>query len=229
METNNTYINIINFLADLMVFKAYSFDEFLKKLIIVLDGIVKTDSCLIYFFDEDKKALTLCASKKPHEKFVGKISLKKNEGITGWVAEHMEKVILEKEAYKDKRFKNIEDLPEDKYEAFFSVPIIDMNGVIGVINMQNETPYVFEKEHIQLVESIVKIISSAFQNVVSERKINSLQAKLENRKIIEKAKWILIQKENISEKKAYDMIHKEAMKKRKTMKDIAEAILLLYG
>jgi uroporphyrinogen-III synthase len=163
--------------------------------------------------------------KQSHKKLLGKITLKTGEGITGWVAAHKKTVILSKNAYRDERFKFFKELPEDLYEAFLSVPIVDKEGVVGVINFQNKKPYNFNTEQIHTVEAIVKIIASAFENVALERKVVHLETKLEERKIIEKAKGILMKQKNISEKDAYDLLQSEAMKKRKSMKDIADAVI----
>ena len=62
-----------------------------------------------------------------------------------------------------------------------------------------------------------------------ERKVNKLENTLEERKIVERAKGILMKIKNLSESEAYEMIRSEAMKKRKTKRDIAEAILMVFG
>jgi signal transduction protein with GAF and PtsI domain len=192
-------------------------------------NIIPVDSCLIYFYDDSKNGLTLIASKHPHSKLMGKITLKKDEGITGWVAEHRKSVVLSREAYKDKRFKFVAELPEDKYEAFFSLPIINKDGVVGVLNLQNREVYEFTKEQIRTIESVVKIVASAFQTTILEKKVDDLELKLEERKIIEKAKGLLMKEKSIAESEAYTVIRKEAMKKRKSMREIAEAVMIVYG
>src|SRR5580704_12710681 len=57
----------------------------------VLQGIVslvveytECDSCLVYLCDADN--LILCASNTHHEAEIGRVRLKLNEGLTGWVA-----------------------------------------------------------------------------------------------------------------------------------------------
>src|SRR3989344_4271036 len=229
MPVHESLYNIIHLLGDLTIFKTFDFEGFLKKLIRLILQIVPVDSCLIYFFDRSKNELILIASKKPHAKLLGRIALKKGEGITGWVAETKKIAALKKQAYKDSRFKTFKELPEDKYEAFLSVPIIDNEGVIGVINLQNKQHYSFTKKEIGALEAIVKIISSAFKTIVLERKISKLESSLEERKLVERAKGILMKIQNITEAKAYEMIRHEAMKKRKTKRDIAEAILMVFG
>lgn len=219
---------VINLLSELVVFNNVNFDQFLKSLIKIITEIVSVDSCLIYFYDREKNQLILIGSKKPHLKDIGHIILKQGEGITGWAAQHKKAVVLESQAYLDPRFKAFKQLPEDKYESFLSVPIIDQSGVVGVINLQNKAPLNFLKVEIETIESLVKIIASAFTKVALDRKVNNLERKLEERKIIEKAKGVLMKQKNMTEEEAYSYIRKEAMIKRKSMKEIAVAILLVF-
>lgn len=219
----------IDLLSKLIVFNSYDFQSFLNKLIKLILKIIPVESCLIYFYDREKKELILVASKQPHQKLLGKIKLKWGEGITGWVAANKKTAVLTKQAYKDNRFKFFKELPEDRFEAFLSVPIIDREGVVGVINLQNKTPFQFTKDQVKGIEAVVKIIASAFEKIVLERKVDHLKTKLEERKIIERAKGILMKEKNIDESKAFTLLRTEAMQKRKTLKDIAEAVVLVYG
>lgn len=225
---DGTLIQVINLLSEIVVFNQYDFKQFLKHLIQIVVKIVPTDSCFIYFYDKHKKLLILVGSKKSHGKDLGNITMKEGEGITGWVALHKETVVLTEKAYMDDRFKFFKELPEDKYESFLSVPIVNETGVIGVINIQNNEPYIFSKDQVKAVESLVKIIASAFATTVLERKVTKLENQLEERKSIEKAKGILMKERNMSENEAFSFIRTEAMKKRKTMKEIADAILLIW-
>lgn len=193
---------VINLLSDLVVFNHLTFDQFLKRLIKIITEIISVDSCLIYFYDREKKELILVGSKKPHSQDIGHIVLKRGEGITGWAAEHKQAVVLKKQAYLDRRFKAFKELPEDKYESFLSVPIIDQSGVVGVINLQNKNSYDFSKIELEPIESLVKIVSSAFVKVALDRKVNHLEGKLEERKIIEKAKGVLMKRKNLTEVEA---------------------------
>lgn len=56
--------------------------------------------------------------------------------------------------------------------------------------------------------------------------IANIQKKLEARKVIEKAKGILMTKHEISEEEAFSMIRNLSMKKRVTMSDISEIIIM---
>lgn len=58
------------------------------------------------------------------------------------------------------------------------------------------------------------------------KEIDKLQLKLEERKVIEKAKGILAKENNISEEEAYQMLRALSMNKRARMSDIAELIIM---
>jgi uroporphyrinogen-III synthase len=224
---NQVFSQIATILSDLIVFDRLSLDQFLDKIIKLINKIIDVDSCFIYLYQNKK--LTLFASKKPHQNLLGKITLKEGEGITGWVAEHKKTVAIKEKAYLDPRFKFFKELPEDRYEAFLSVPIIDKQGLVGVINLQNKKPKVFSKKEKQMVEIFASVIASGLRKVILQQKLGFLEEKLEERKIVEKAKGILMKKENLTEKEAYQKMQKEAMKKRKRLKEIAEAVILLWG
>lgn len=109
------------------------------------------------------------------------------------------------------------------------MPILNNEGVVGVINLQNKLSYKFKKEEIEMVVLFTKIIASAFKKLSLKRQVEYYKEKLKERKLVEKAKGLLIKKEGLTEEEAYRKIQKEAMKKRKKMKEIAEAVILVYG
>lgn len=57
-------------------------------------------------------------------------------------------------------------------------------------------------------------------------RLDAAEQKLSERRVIEKAKGVLIKRNNMSEKEAYEYIRNVSMNKRKSMKDIAEIILI---
>ncbi len=114
-----------------------SLTEVLQGIVSLVVEFTQCDSCLVYLCDGDD--LVLCASNTHHEAEIGRIRLKLNEGLTGWVARERRLLAISREAYKDSRFKYFGELPEDSYEAFLSAPVIARNRVVGVINVQHRT------------------------------------------------------------------------------------------
>lgn len=202
-------------------------NEVLKEIVQITLIVTKGDSCLIYVLDPKKKELVLKASKNPHADLLEKITMKLGEGITGWVAKKKQPVIISQKAYKDKRFKSFSRLPEDRYEAFLSVPMINKSGVVGVINIQHKKKHVHSDMEINLLTAIGKLVGGAVENALLVEKTLELKEALELRKVIEQAKGLLMKRKNISEDEAYRILQKESMNTRKSLREIADAILLV--
>ncbi len=67
------------------------------------------------------------------------------------------------------------------------------------------------------------------QNIQLKKELESVQDRLEARKLIEKAKGILMNTQGLEEAEAYRRIQTQAMNARKSMKEVAEAIILAAG
>lgn len=136
----------------------------LKEVVRIVSDVTRADSVFIYLYDEKRKHLILMASKHPHEKELGAVTLKAGEGITGWVARENKPVAIAKNAYEDKRFKTFDVLPEDRYEAFLSVPIVYKKNPIGVINVQHRKGHDYADGTVKLITIIAKQISGVIEN-----------------------------------------------------------------
>lgn len=202
-------------------------DGFHQALDRVLDfavEVVKCDSCFIYVLEGDD--LVLRASKNPHQELVDRLKLPLGQGITGWVAEHREPVAVFREAYKDPRFRYFTELPEDRYEAFLSVPLLSRGRLVGVMNLQHRDPQVYSPRDIRLLSTIGFLAGAEIEVARLETENSGLSRQLATRKLVERAKGILQRDLNLTEEQAYLSIQRQSRQKRKTMKEIAEAIIL---
>ena len=149
----------------------------LKEVVKIVNGFTKADSVFIYLLDEERRNLVMMASKTPHSKELGKVNLKVGEGITGWVAKESKPVAIEENAYKDSRFKSFDILPEDRYEAFLAVPIINKGKPVGVVNVQHKSPHVYAAATINLISLIAKQVGGVIENarLYEEMKRKALQ------------------------------------------------------
>lgn len=205
---------------------SYSLDleEILSSIIDIVSRYIKSDSCFIYLTDRDN--IVLKASQNPHKAALGKIAMKIGEGLTGWVVQHKKEIVIDSKAYEDKRFKFFNMLPEDKFEAFVSLPIVFKDMVVGVINVQHTKKMAYKKDRIAFLKIIAKQVGGAIENARLISETDFLKEALEARKVMEKAKGILMKQLSISEEEAHKIIHKKSMDKRRSVKDIAEAIIL---
>ncbi|MGC8832723.1 MAG: ANTAR domain-containing response regulator [Armatimonadota bacterium] len=73
----------------------------------------------------------------------------------------------------------------------------------------------------------IEITISRFRELQQlEEQVGSLQDALETRKVVERAKAVLMEKYGLKEPEAFRRIQQQSMRTRKPMKEIAEAILL---
>ena len=61
-----------------------------------------------------------------------------------------------------------------------------------------------------------------------QKQVDDIQQALETRKLVDRAKGILMDKQGLSEAEAFRKIQKMSMDNRKPMKDVAEAIILAH-
>src|SRR5258708_3426266 len=203
---------------------ADGFHEVLGRIVDFASALVKCDACLIYVLEGDE--LVLRASKNPHPEVVDRLKLRVGQGITGWVAEHKEPVAVAEKAALDPRFQFFNELPEDNYEAFLSVPLLCRGRVVGVINLQHRQHHVYRRREIRLISTIGFLVGAEIEMARLEDANVSLAEQVQTRKIVERAKGILQRDLGLNEEQAYLALQRQSRQKRKAMKEIAEAIVL---
>lgn len=127
-------------------------DDVLHNIVSLVRDFLDCDSCLIYLVEDGE--LVLYASSDQNRKSIGKVRLRLEEGLTGWVARERRLLAISREAYNDPRFKSFKDLPQDLFEAFLSVPIISQNKVVGVINVQHREPRIHSGSDMELLSTL---------------------------------------------------------------------------
>jgi signal transduction protein with GAF and PtsI domain len=228
MSTNIFHSDVdIDFLHDISsrMAAADPLHQDLEQIIEFVSAVVKCDSCFVYLREEDE--LVLRASKNPHEdEVIDRLKLRVGQGITGWVAEHREPVAISQGASQDPRFKFFHELPEDSYEAFLSVPILSRGRVVGVINVQHKQAHTYTRRQIRLISTIGFLVGAEIEMARLEGANSQLLQQLETRKLVERAKGILQRDLGLDEEQAYLTLQRQSRQKRRSLKEIAEAVVL---
>jgi len=200
------------------------FHAVLDRIVDFVSTVIPCDSCFIYVLENDR--LVLRASRNPHANLVDHLALKLGQGITGWVAERREPVAISTGALRDPRFKHFHDLPEDMFEAMLAVPIQSAGKVVGVINLQHQKPYKHTADQLRLLTMIGFLVGAEIERARLDMENVHLSERLETRRIIDKAKAILQRELGLDEQGAYLALQRESRDRRKSMREIADAILL---
>jgi signal transduction protein with GAF and PtsI domain len=152
-------------------------ESVLKHIVDMVVEVTRADACLLYLLSDSREELILSASKNPHPKLIGRITIGLGEGITGWVARERTRVVIPSNASDDPRFKFFHNLPEDRYQAFVSVPIMAKKEVVGVINVQHKRPRRYRLDELALLSTIANQVGGAIENarLYAEAKRKALQ------------------------------------------------------
>jgi len=156
----------------------------------------------------------LSASRNSHPEAIGRLKLNLGQGITGWVAKHRQPVVVSQDACGDPRFQFFNELPEDRFESFLSVPLLSRGRVVGVINLQNRAPHHYSHDEITLLSAIGVLVGGEVEMARLEKENSDLSHRLEVRKLVERAKGILQQELNIAEQEAYLMLQRQSQQLR---------------
>ena len=196
----------------------------LDRVVEFIGSVIPCDSCFVYVLEGDR--LVLRASKNPHADVVDQLGVQMGQGVTGWVAEHREPVALAAHASDDPRFKAFKNLPEDHFEAMLCTPILCASRVVGVINLQHRLSYRHTAQEVRLLSTLGFLVGAEIERARLETENTELAGRLETRKVVEQAKGVLQRDLSLSEGEAYLVMQKESRQRRKSMREIAEAVLL---
>ena len=200
----------------------------LDRIVAFIAAVIPCDSCFLYVLEagKDEEKLVLKASKNPHAELIDQIDLEVGQGVIGWVAKHRQPVAIAANASEDPRFKAFKNIPEDNFEAMLCSPILCAGRVIGVINLQHRLSYRHKPEEVRLLSTLGFLVGAEIERARLESENTQLQTRLETRKVVDRAKSVLQRDLLLNEDEAYQRMQRESRQRRKSMREIAEAILL---
>jgi uroporphyrinogen-III synthase len=106
------------------------------------------------------------------------------------------------------------------------VPLVSGGELVGVINLQNRMPQLYGNREINLVATIGFLVGAEVERARLESEKSELSDRLERRKLVDRAKGILQRELKLTEEEAYRTIQRESQQRRKSMREIAESIIL---
>lgn len=200
-------------------------EDILRLIVTVTAEVMGSKICSLMLLDKSSQELVVKATQSVSENYNKKPNVKLGQGIAGIVAEEG-KPITVFDVRKDERYMNRDIAINENLCSLLSVPLIFKGKVIGVLNSYTAKPHRFVQSEINILKSIANQAAIVIENfrLVVESKV--IKEELESRKVIEKAKGIMMKQENLSEEEAYNRIRKYSMDNRKSMKEVAEAIIL---
>ncbi len=200
-------------------------DDILKLIVAVTANVMDSKICSLWILDDKEKVLKIRATQTMSEAYLKERSLKLGEGVVGHVAQQNKPLAI-LDVLKEPRYKEKELARKESLVSMLSVPLAVKEKVIGVINCYTSYPHEFTETERQVLTMVANQAAVCIVNTELMVKTKVIQEELETRKLVERAKGILMKHHGLSEDEAFKRIRKASMDSRKTMREIADAILL---
>ncbi len=228
--TSETYDKYLKALMDIS--RAITSDQYLedilKLIVMVTARVTGVEICSLWLIDDSvtPNKIRLKATQAIDPEYVKDRSLNMDEGVVGLVATTKRPLIIEN-VIREPRFKEKDMAKKLGLVSMIGVPLeVKDKEVIGVVNCFTSEPHHFLEAEINLITAVANQAAVAILNTELMVKSKVIQEELETRKLVDRAKEVLMGRHNMDGEEAYRWVQKKSMDSRKSMRQIAEAILL---
>ncbi|MBU3979842.1 MAG: GAF and ANTAR domain-containing protein [Proteobacteria bacterium] len=226
-ETHDKYIKALMDISRAITSDLY-LEDILKLILMVTARVTGVEICSLWLIDESVSPIKirLKASQTIDPEYMKDRSLNMNEGVVGFVATNKIPLIVEN-VLDEPRFKEKEMAKKLGLVSMVSVPLrVKDEKVIGVLNCFTASYHKFSETEVNLIITVANQAAVAILNTELMVKTKVVQEELETRKLVERAKDVLMNRRNKTGEEAYRWIRKRSMDTRKSMRCVAEAIIL---
>ncbi len=201
-------------------------EDILKLIVTVTAEGMGSKLCSLMLLN-DKNELVIRATQTVSLAYTKKEPIKLGEGVSGKVALE-NKPIAVYDVQKSADYKNKKIAEKEGIRSLLCVPLSVKGKAIGVINLYTSDPHKFTKNEINVLNAVASQAALVIKNTELMVKTKVIQEELESRKLVEKAKGILMKERKMGEAEAYRLLQKFSMDNRKSMRQVAEAIILNF-
>ncbi len=143
------------------------YDELLRAVLDVARRVVRADAASLFLLDEENGDLSLEISSSSVGEFVQpRITVPRGQGISGWVLEHGESLLIP-DAYADDRFfRDADKASGFRTRSILCAPLKRDGSVIGVLQILNPSDkQAFESEDLEGFEAYSNLIATAIEKL----------------------------------------------------------------
>jgi len=225
-----TYDNYIRALMDISqaITSDFYLEDILKLIVMVTAKVTGVEICSLWLIDENEtpKKIRLKATQSLNPEYMKDRALNMNEGVVGYVAS-MNRPLIVGNVLEEPRFKEKEMARKLNLVSMVSVPMhIKDDRVIGVLNCFTSEPHEFSEPEVNLITTVANQAAIAIENTRLIVRTKVIEEELVTRKLIDRAKEIVMVKRNLPADKAFRWLQKKSMDTRKSMREIAEALII---
>jgi signal transduction protein with GAF and PtsI domain len=202
-------------------------EDILRLIVTVTAEVMGSKICSLMLIDDDGK-LHVKATQSISKEYNKKRILEIGKGVVGKVVSENRPAIVSDVRVRDD-YLYPEMARKEGLVSLLSVPLAVKNRVIGVINCYTSRLHDFTESEVTVLTTIANQAAIAIENTELLVRSRVIQEELESRKLIERAKDILIAENRIGGDEAYRKMQQMSMNMRRPMRHIAEAIIISRG
>ncbi|MBT8342421.1 MAG: GAF and ANTAR domain-containing protein [Desulfatitalea sp.] len=226
-KTYDDYIKALTDISHAITSELY-LEDLLKLIVMVTAKVTGVAICSLWLIDDEVSPpmIRLKATQAIAPEYVKDRSLGLNEGVVGHVASTKRPLII-KNVMRNRRFKEKEMARQLGLTSMVGVPLrLKDDRVIGVLNCFSSAAYDFSKTEVNLLTAVANQAAVAILNTELMVKTRVVQEELETRKLVERAKEVVMHRRRLNGDAAHRWLQKQSMDSRKSMRQVAEAVLL---
>ncbi|MFH1124108.1 MAG: GAF and ANTAR domain-containing protein, partial [Pseudomonadota bacterium] len=211
-ETYDKYMKALLDISQAITSDLY-LEDILKLIVMVTAKVTGVEICSLWLIDETvtPKKIRLKATQAIDPDYVKDRSLSMDEGVVGYVATENHPLIME-DVLKEPRFKEKEMARKLGLVSLVSVPMhVKEDKVIGVLNCFTAKPHRFSETEVNLITTVANQAAVAIFNTELMVQTKVIQEELETRKLVERAKEVLMRRRNMTGEQAYRWMQKRSM------------------
>lgn len=202
-------------------------EDILGLIVTVTAEVMGSKICSLMLLDKETDELIIRATQSVSKEYNKKPPIKLSEGIAGMVAkENRPMSVLD--VKEDERYVNRDIARKEGLCSLLCVPLCVKGQVIGVLNSYTSEPHEFNETEIAVLTTVANQAAMTIENTELLVKTKVIQEELETRKTVERAKGILMKVKGLTEEQSFRRIQKYSMDSRKSMREVAEAIILTH-
>lgn len=207
------------------VVSARYLDEILQLIVAVTAELMGSKICSLMLLDETKQLLVIKATQALSPAYRNKPPIPVGQSISG-LAVKQRRPMAVLDVTKNARYGFPEIAQREGLRSMLSVPMAMQDRVIGVLNCYTAHEHLFSHEEVRILSTIANQAAVAIAHTRVLEQAVALKKSLEERKLIERAKGILMEELRLSEAEAFRRLQRQSMETGKPMSQIAEAVVL---
>jgi signal transduction protein with GAF and PtsI domain len=202
--------------------------EILQLIVTMTAQMMNSKICSLMLYDDKTQELKIAATQSLSDEYRKKPPLQMGQSASGKALINKSPVAVFDVA-KDPQYAFPGIAKKEGLCSMLAVPMFVKDKPVGVINCYTSTEHHFSKEEIDILQTVANQSAVTIENTRLLEESQAAKEALETRKVVERAKGILMRERGLSEGDAFQFIQRQAMNLRRPMREIAEAILLTEG